>query len=196
MTRFDKLKDEKKENIIRISMKEFAEYGYELASTNRIVSALGISKGSLFKYFDSKLQLYKYLVDYAASHLNNYLEKHLNCDGVSNWRDYLFHYASIEYDFLINEPLIYLFFRTVVKDIDRDVLSEIKADLLKQTNSYLLSIRKDLNIENDLFNHLFFIIEGYNEYYLNSIDHNKIDSKTKEDYLTGLKKHFDYVKEK
>lgn len=41
---------------------EFAEYGYELASTNRIVGTLGIAKGSFFKYAESKEDVFLYLV--------------------------------------------------------------------------------------------------------------------------------------
>lgn len=46
-------------------MQEFADYGYDQASTNRIVKNAGIGKGMLFYYFNSKLELYHDLADYA-----------------------------------------------------------------------------------------------------------------------------------
>lgn len=47
-------------------MKEFVQSGFEKASTNKIVKDAGISKGSLFNYFNSKKDLYLYLIDYAG----------------------------------------------------------------------------------------------------------------------------------
>ncbi len=195
MNIFEKLSDEKREKVIRFSMMEFAKYGYELASTNRIVANLGISKGSLFKYFNSKLSLYMYLVKYATSDLVSYLDKNLQLESKNDWRGYLLNYASVEYDYLILKPLMYHFFRNVVKEINQNALSRIKDDLLKLTNSYLSSIRKDLKIDDYLLRHLFFIIKGYNENYLESTNQSDINENTKEDYIIGLNKHFDYVKE-
>ena len=60
---FEELDSSKKENIIRAAMEEFAMYGYENSSTNRIVKECGISKGSLFKYFENKEELYFFLAD-------------------------------------------------------------------------------------------------------------------------------------
>jgi AcrR family transcriptional regulator len=42
-------------------MEEFSRNTYQKASTNRIVEKAGISKGSLFNYFQSKEKLYEYL---------------------------------------------------------------------------------------------------------------------------------------
>ncbi len=45
---------DKQERIINASLAEFARNGYERASTNEIVKEAGISKGSLFVYFNNK----------------------------------------------------------------------------------------------------------------------------------------------
>ncbi|MCL2567997.1 MAG: TetR/AcrR family transcriptional regulator [Oscillospiraceae bacterium] len=57
------LPEEKRRAIFHAAMAEFAEFGYEKASTNRIVQAAGIGKGMLFYYFGSKLELYQALLD-------------------------------------------------------------------------------------------------------------------------------------
>lgn len=59
---FEKLPEEKKERIIAASIGEFADHGYDRASTDAITSRAGISKGLLFHYFKSKKNLYLYLV--------------------------------------------------------------------------------------------------------------------------------------
>jgi TetR/AcrR family transcriptional regulator len=59
---FFNLEPERRERLLEACAREFALKGYELASTNAIVRECGISKGSFFKYFDSKESAYLYLV--------------------------------------------------------------------------------------------------------------------------------------
>ena len=61
LSHFLKLKVEKQDSILQAALDEFSEYGYELASTNRIVERAGIAKGTLFKYFSSKEELFLYV---------------------------------------------------------------------------------------------------------------------------------------
>ena len=60
---FLQLPAEKQQEIIEASLAEFAEQGYDLASTNRIVQRAGISKGVLFKYFRDKEALFLYICE-------------------------------------------------------------------------------------------------------------------------------------
>lgn len=60
---FEKLPEEKRKRITEISLEEFAQNGYDRASTNSIIKKAGISKGILFHYFGSKKNLYLYLFD-------------------------------------------------------------------------------------------------------------------------------------
>lgn len=64
--KFYSLKLEKQERIINAALKEFAKNGYDRASTNEIVKEAGISKGSLFNYFNNKKELYLFLLGYAT----------------------------------------------------------------------------------------------------------------------------------
>lgn len=50
--------------IINAAIKEFVRNGFDKASTNEMVKEAKISKGSLFNYFNSKKDLYIYLIDY------------------------------------------------------------------------------------------------------------------------------------
>ena len=59
---FFNLPDEKRDNIINAAIDEFAEYGLENASTNRIVANSGISKGSFYQYFEDKHDVFMYLL--------------------------------------------------------------------------------------------------------------------------------------
>jgi AcrR family transcriptional regulator len=60
-TAFRKVGQAKQQQILDAAMQEFADFGYSGASTNRIVSKAGISKGLLFHYFGDKQGLCLYL---------------------------------------------------------------------------------------------------------------------------------------
>lgn len=62
---FNNLDKNKQTQILNAAMKEFAEKGYELASTNKIVQNANIGKGMLFYYFKSKQDLFYYLLNYS-----------------------------------------------------------------------------------------------------------------------------------
>lgn len=64
--KFEQLEEEKKLRIINAAMEEFTNQGYERASTIQIAEKAGISKGSLFFYFGSKKELYRYILNFAT----------------------------------------------------------------------------------------------------------------------------------
>lgn len=66
---FFELNDEKRNKIIEICIVEFSQYGYTNSSTNRITQNAGISKGSLFQYFQNKEELYFYILDMVTMEL-------------------------------------------------------------------------------------------------------------------------------
>ena len=59
--RFLKLATEQQQAILRAALDEFAAHGFHNASLNRVIEAAGISKGSMYYYFDGKEDLYAYL---------------------------------------------------------------------------------------------------------------------------------------
>jgi TetR/AcrR family transcriptional regulator len=63
-SKFLSLSQEKQERILNAALKEFAQKGYENASTNEIVKSAGISKGLLFHYFNNKKELYLFLYNH------------------------------------------------------------------------------------------------------------------------------------
>lgn len=56
--RFDKLPPDRKQRILLSAAQAFASHGFEKASLNSIVEAAGISKGSVYYYFDDKTDLF------------------------------------------------------------------------------------------------------------------------------------------
>ncbi len=56
--RFARLAPEQQQRIYQAALDEFAAHGYHDASLNRVIEAAGISKGSMYYYFDGKEDLY------------------------------------------------------------------------------------------------------------------------------------------
>lgn len=91
MKSFEKLDIEKQKRILNAAFDEFAEQGYEKASTNNIVKKAGIGKGMLFYYFKTKKQLFYYLVEYGI----NYVEKYYLNLIDENEQDFIEKYRKI-----------------------------------------------------------------------------------------------------
>ncbi len=60
---FTNLPDHKRNRILRIAIREFAEKPYDVASISNIVREAGIAKGSFYQYFEDKQDLYRYLIE-------------------------------------------------------------------------------------------------------------------------------------
>jgi len=69
---FLNLPEEKRNKIIHAAIDEFAEFGFEASSINRIVANSGISKGSFYQYFEDKMDVFKYLMDVIANEKTEY----------------------------------------------------------------------------------------------------------------------------
>ena len=58
LARFETLDESLKGKILDVSKQEFATHGYEDASYNKIIQKIGISKGSMYYYFENKEDLF------------------------------------------------------------------------------------------------------------------------------------------
>lgn len=63
---FLNLPAEKRRRIVEAAIREFSEKGYERASINAIVGAVGIAKGSIYQYFPDKKGLFLYTFEAAV----------------------------------------------------------------------------------------------------------------------------------
>jgi len=70
---FERLSQEKQERIIHCCIEEFANVGFEKASTGNIAKNAGIAKGSLFKYFGTKEHMYYHMAEHVMKHYFEYL---------------------------------------------------------------------------------------------------------------------------
>lgn len=77
--RFVEMNEEKRDDIIRATLKEFAIYPYDAASINRILENANFSKGGLYHYFEGKKDLFigvaEYIIEYYYRERNRMMEK-------------------------------------------------------------------------------------------------------------------------
>lgn len=109
--KFDGLDKKKQKRIVNAALEEFAERGYQEASTNRIVKAAGIGKGMLFYYFQNKQTLYHYLLtDSLDIMLDDFLEK-INMNE-TDFIERLYQIARIKLKLFIEHPHVINFLGT------------------------------------------------------------------------------------
>lgn len=77
---FEKQNKDKQKRIIEAAILEFSEKGFENANTNRIARDANISVGSLFKYFNNKIDLFLYIVKLAESELESQIHSVLSME--------------------------------------------------------------------------------------------------------------------
>lgn len=119
-TQYLKLTDVQRKKIFESSLIEFSENGYELASTNRIVQKINISKGSLFKYFGSKKGLFIYVCQQCANRLVHYLITKLD-KLPEDFFESLKYLAMLEMFFYQQHPKIFHLFLRIKNESNHPV---------------------------------------------------------------------------
>lgn len=72
---FRRLKPARQEEILHVAYKEFALNGYTNASLSEIIKQVGLAKGSFYRYFNSKRDLFAYLLNDATQRRLSTLNK-------------------------------------------------------------------------------------------------------------------------
>lgn len=130
-SKFNALEPEKRQRIINAAIEEFAQNGYEKASTNEIIKAAQISKGSLFNYFNSKKDLYLFLFEYIGSVIEKiYDEVDVNqTDFLERLKDL----GMIKFRVMKQFPQAFDFLKTV----NQEGSPEVKPELDKIGKSFI-----------------------------------------------------------
>ncbi len=146
---FNNLSHEKRKCIIQKCYEEFSQNSFREASISKIVSELGIAKGSIYKYFKDKQDLYFYLIDRAAGTKLKAVEK-----AVEGKHDILWEIMQAGALFDIENPLLTSFLNRVFSD-SYVFEPDIRAQMIKRSCEFLMqyvkkakergTIRKDID---------------------------------------------------
>ncbi|MCR4436730.1 MAG: TetR/AcrR family transcriptional regulator [Clostridiales bacterium] len=143
--RFDNLKEEKRKKIIDVCVEEFAQNGFEKASTNTIVKKAGISKGILFHYFGSKKNLYLYVVDYAIDHFI----KEYDASTVNLSSDIFQRFTEIsliKLKMAYGSPVLYKLLLNAFVDMPAEVRDDLQERYDRICRTYVPLILEDIDI--------------------------------------------------
>jgi len=197
---FFKLKKEKRNSIVNAVAVEFVKHGYDKASTNIMASEAGISKGSLFNYFESKKNLFLYLIDYSIE----IIEKLYEQIDVSE-RDLFLRLENIGVQKLkiqIEYPHIFDFLKLVKQEHTQDLREDIQAkfesittrgiEKIYQNIDYSL-FKEDLDIKKaiEVLNWTMF---GFSEKALNDIESFHHINTLGEKYLSEWREYADFLR--
>lgn len=130
--KFLNLDKEKQERILNAAMKEFAQKGFDNASTNEIVKEANIGKGMLFHYFKSKKDLFLFLYDYTLGVLMSELYGKIELsekDVLKRIRQFL----SVKYVLVGKHPDMFDF----IKAANLEESEEVKECLDNKNNEQL-----------------------------------------------------------
>lgn len=116
---FYNLPEEKRNRICEAAIREFANFDFDLASINRIVTESGISKGSFYQYFEDKLDVYKYMFGLMAESKKKRMHLNDNPDELFSFIEHL--------KLLYKESLLFA--------VENPDYTQIASRLLKNKNS-------------------------------------------------------------
>lgn len=197
---FEQLSEDKKNSIIEACLIEFAKSGVINASTNSIVKNCGISKGSLFKYFETKDELCFYLFEMVTNEMLGDLTNRMK-DFSSEIFQKIIDYSVWETSWYIDNPVKGRFVIAVASEKDSEFVEKLQNRFGAKSDNVYLSLMNNLN-EDDLkvdtttlSNIIKWVVEGYNKEFLSGIDMNGSTLQDlKDEYMKGLTGYIDAIK--
>ena len=66
-----------RERVLEAAQREFGTHGYSTGSLNTIAREADIAKGSLFQYFEDKLEFFTYVAEETASRIHTEMERRI-----------------------------------------------------------------------------------------------------------------------
>jgi AcrR family transcriptional regulator len=189
---FFNLNEEKKERIINAAMIEFATYGYENSSTNRIIKECGISKGSLFKYFKSKEELYFYLIEIIFAEMSKEMEIWITKISKGDIWQRVIDFCTLEMLWYIENPIKGSFVIKATSDSNTKIFKKLHKRFAKDARNVYFQFLLDVDMDNkkEVADVIKWVIDGYNMDFRKTINLNERSlEEIKNDYMEGFTKY-------
>lgn len=133
---FFNLPPEKRDKITDHALEEFALHDYRTASLTRIVEKAGISKGSMYQYFEDKKELYLYLVKLSAEVKFRFIDQTINGSAADFFRRYrMMIFYGAKFDF--SQPRYANILHHATYESTELEVVEISADLKEASFQYI-----------------------------------------------------------
>lgn len=138
--KFERLSPDKKDRIINSASKIFSKDGFKKAAIDDIVKDAGISKGSIFYYFQNKASFYLYLYNYNSKILYEILY-HKESDYMleTDFFDKFIGVNKAKAKLASSYPYLFDF----IKSVYYETAPEIKDEIKKRNTEKSLSLMAD-----------------------------------------------------
>lgn len=141
---FINLSIERQEEILQVAFEEFALKGYQNASLSTIIKKLGLAKGSFYRYFLNKKDLFAFLIENAANRRLSKLDNLINQDEIDFFE--LIKQNFIEKIHFDKEyPVIGAFLYQIMHEKDNSEVSDIIKNLFNNIilqTKYIVTLEK------------------------------------------------------
>lgn len=196
---FFQLDIHKRNRIINAGLSEFSKCSYNEASTNNIVKKASISKGSLFKYFMNKEDLYFYILDCIIADLTKNLKNELT-ELKGDVFQVILIYAEAEFNWYIENIDKYKFLKRAFADDNSNIFKKTMERYKLEGYSFYYKIFENietqiLNCEKEKgLNILKWTLEGLNAKFMKESEQYSNISDIKDYYLDELKQYINILK--
>lgn len=128
---FNNIPEEKRKKILDVAVTEFANEGFDNANINTIAKKAEVSVGSLYKYFDTKTDLFLTSVNYGISILDSVIESVVTSkDDVLTKLEKL---IRIAIDFSRRTKVLIKLYNEVTSESNSTLAEKIAADIETKT---------------------------------------------------------------
>lgn len=143
---------EKQNIIINACLAEFSINGYNKTSMNDIAKSAGISKASLFYYFDTKKDLYLYLYEFCYENYLRELEKMINSKN-KDFFDLFLEHQHKRIKLMKRHPEMFLFINKFESIETEDLSKQVDISKLLHRHPELFTLTNGFNSnDNDELN--------------------------------------------
>lgn len=138
-------------SIIKSAEILFSTIGFNTTSVNNITQKANIATGTFYIYFDDKLAVYKYLIEYYGKNIRTYIRKSI--EGLNTRYEQEREGLKAFLMYAIKNPICYKIFweaMYVDSNLFRDYYLNFARDYKNSLAKWQIKnqIRKDINIEN------------------------------------------------
>ncbi|MBT29353.1 MAG: hypothetical protein CMO01_06790 [Thalassobius sp.] len=131
---FFKLKEDKKRKLTEAFLREFSLKSYDEASITSVVKELGIAKGSVYQYFNDKLDLFMYLVGESSKVKQQYVAEIKREDFDDYWAFFRKLFSEgVKFD--LENPLESHFLHNLPNNLNSPSIKQIYDQFLNQITS-------------------------------------------------------------
>jgi AcrR family transcriptional regulator len=141
---FFNLPVEKQEKVMRSTISEFIEHGFEKGNIGDIAKNAGVAKGSMYQYFENKRELFLFSVRWSIELIVKKYDKYITMtDKDTDIFNFFYQNAKDMWCQMRDEREVVIFIQDVFLGKYNSMTDESMAYMIKASDEYLLNLIKN-----------------------------------------------------